>query len=295
MLYQDYIVFDCDNTFGVQKCPVDDGLALLYLLGKPQAQFMGITTTYGNGNIDLVYDNTKQMLKDLGRSDIPVLKGGVSKKERKSEAAEFLVEKANRYQGSLKILATGALTNLCAAYELDPAFFSKIKEIVLMGGITRSLFLNGVHLDELNFSCDPEASYCVLTKGRNISIATGNNCLPAYIRHEDYESRLMNAANPIGQYIYEKTKRWFDVKVKLYDLNGFYIWDAVSAVYLLEKDMFTDNEHRYIVTSADLERGYIGRRTEPLTHRANLPRIHDAKAFIEELYESWFRVPYSYS
>ena len=26
------IIFDCDNTFGVTDCDVDDGLALLYLL-----------------------------------------------------------------------------------------------------------------------------------------------------------------------------------------------------------------------------------------------------------------------
>ena len=26
------IIFDCDNTFGVKDCDVDDGLALMYLL-----------------------------------------------------------------------------------------------------------------------------------------------------------------------------------------------------------------------------------------------------------------------
>ena len=31
------IIFDCDNTFGVKDCDVDDGLALMYLLetGRP--------------------------------------------------------------------------------------------------------------------------------------------------------------------------------------------------------------------------------------------------------------------
>ena len=91
-----------------------------------------------------------------------------------------------------------------------------------MRGVTEPLFLNHVKLDELDFSCDPEAAYCVLTNGRNVSIATDNNCLPAYIKHEDYKSRLLNATNPIGRYIYEQTKSWFDAKIKKYDLNGFY-------------------------------------------------------------------------
>ena len=34
------------------------------------------------------------------------------------------------------MLATGSLTNLGGAYEKDPHFFEKVKEIVLMGGIT---------------------------------------------------------------------------------------------------------------------------------------------------------------
>lgn len=50
----DHIIFDCDNTFGVPECPIDDGLALLYLLGKPQAELLGITTAYGNGSVEAV-------------------------------------------------------------------------------------------------------------------------------------------------------------------------------------------------------------------------------------------------
>jgi inosine-uridine nucleoside N-ribohydrolase len=288
----DYIVFDCDNTFGMPECPVDDGLALLYLLGKPQARLAGVTTTYGNADVDAIYENTKKMLLDLGRSGIPVLKGGASKNSRKSEAAEFLAEQANQNPGTLRILATGALTNICAAYELDHEFFGKVKELVLMGGITAPLLLNGIKLDELNFSCDPEASYCVLTNGGHITAATGNNCLPAYIKHEDYISRLQNSPNPIGRYIYEQTKSWFDVKVKLYDLNGFYAWDEVAAVYLLEKDMFADHWHRYSVTPADLERGYIGNQDRALTHTLNLPTLRNVGAFREALYESWLRVSF---
>ena len=36
------IIFDCDNTFGVKDCDVDDGLALMYLLGNRETQLLGI-------------------------------------------------------------------------------------------------------------------------------------------------------------------------------------------------------------------------------------------------------------
>jgi purine nucleosidase len=288
----DCIVFDCDNTFGVPEHPVDDGLALLYLLGR-QARLAGVTTTYGNDTVEITYENTKRMLRDIGRADIPVFKGGKSRESRGSEAAEFLTEQAKKHDGRLRILATGALTNLRAAYGLDPDFFNRVREIVLMGGITAPLFLNGVRLDELNFSSDPEATYCVLTNALDISIATGNNCLPAYIRHSDYETRLTDSARPIGRYIYEQTKSWFDVKVKTYDLDGFYAWDEVAAVCLLEKSLFEEHEYQYTATLAGLETGYIGNAGEPLTppaNSANLPALRDVRAFEEELYTNWLRL-----
>lgn len=84
------VVFDCDNTFGVPGCDVDDGLALLYLLGCPDVNLLGITCTYGNNKLDTVYHNTLRLLSEWGREDIPVLKGAASCKDRNSEAAVFL-------------------------------------------------------------------------------------------------------------------------------------------------------------------------------------------------------------
>ena len=232
------------------------------------------------------------MLRELGRTDIPVREGGAPSERRQSEASVFLAEQAALHAGRLVIPATGALTNLFAAYERDPSFFGKLKEIVLMGGITEPLLLNGVKLDELNFSCDPEAALCVLTKGERISVLTGNNCLPAYIRRADYESRLESAANPIGRYIKERTRSWFDAKRELYDLDGFYAWDAAAAVYALEKDLFADRPYRCRPSLSDLEIGFIGRgaKADAGAVRLNLPVIRDAAAFTEALYASWLRV-----
>ena len=60
------IIFDCDNTFGVKDCDVDDGLALMYLLGSREAQLLGITSTYGNSSLDVVQAVNLRMLEELG-------------------------------------------------------------------------------------------------------------------------------------------------------------------------------------------------------------------------------------
>jgi len=39
-----YIIFDCDSTVGLPGKPMDDALALLYLLGRPAAvTVLGVT------------------------------------------------------------------------------------------------------------------------------------------------------------------------------------------------------------------------------------------------------------
>ena len=85
------VIFDCDNTFGVRGCDVDDGLALLYLLGSSDVNLLGITSTYGNSDIETVYAATKKMLGDLRCSGIPLLKGCAGPETSDCEAVDFLV------------------------------------------------------------------------------------------------------------------------------------------------------------------------------------------------------------
>ena len=281
------IIFDCDNTFGVKDCDIDDGLALLYLMGKG-VNILGITATYGNSDIDTVYDNTKIMLKEL-KEDIPIFKGCEKSGVYESEAVEFLVQKADELNGELIILATGSLTNIYGAYLKDNEFFNKVKEICLMGGITEDLIINGKLMKELNFSCDAKAAYCVLKNAKNLSIATGNNCLSAFFSHEEHEKRLKNSNLEIAQYIYEKTNYWYDY-MKCYDLKGFYNWDVVSAAYLLDKSLFKDE---YVVINPDeesLKEGRLFGNGDDI--KVNLPKLIDTEAFEENIYKTYFNVEF---
>ena len=69
------IVFDCDCTMGVEGCDVDDGLALLYLLGCPEAELLGITASYGNSRMDVVWDTIGTVVRETGLTGIPVRRG----------------------------------------------------------------------------------------------------------------------------------------------------------------------------------------------------------------------------
>ncbi|WP_312285982.1 nucleoside hydrolase [Terrisporobacter sp.] len=280
------IIFDCDNTYGVPDCDVDDGLTLIYLLGNKDANLLGVTTTYGNNKVEIVYPNTLKMIKELKVDNLPVIEGGKDPKDLDNKASDYLVKMANEYEGELSILATGSLTNLYGAYLKDNTFFEKVKEIVLMGGITEPLIFAKRQMDELNFSCDPIATYTVLTKGNNVSVITGNNCLKVLVTREDYERELSDYTNPIVPYIKNSVDYWFDYNLNKFGINGTYNWDVTAAVYLMRPELFKKNIYKMNLSVEDLKRGFL-RIDEENNCTLNLPTIDNEELYNKDIYNTW--------
>jgi len=210
------LIYDCDITMGLPGTDVDDGLALLYLLGSPKIRILGITTTFGNSTIEEVHPCLLSILNDLGHSDIPAFRGaprpeetiGRDSEPRDSEAARFLADTVRLNPGTVCILATGSTTNLLGAYRLNPGFFYDVKEIVFMGGIVEPLLINGRKMKELNFASDPEAALYALYAGGPpaastgadapprtsdpgrcaITVISGNLCLQALLTRESFDA-----------------------------------------------------------------------------------------------------------
>lgn len=283
------IIFDCDNTMGVQGSDVDDGMALIYLLGKADAEICGITATYGNSDVDTVYDNTQRILQEIGRTDIALFKGCRDNTTYNSEAVDYLVETISADPGKISILAAGSLTNLYGAYLQDASFFEKTAEIVVMGGITEPLIINGKILNELNFSCDPKAAKVLLEKGNKVSVVTGNNCLRAFFGREEFTRRLVGSTKPSAKYLIENCMYWFRHIMGVFETDGFYNWDVVAAAYLMAPTLFANHEKHIQPDPADLHHGLINfdDTKNPNPFCINLPEIIDPNALIEEVYCAW--------
>ena len=70
------IIFDCDSTAGIPGYPMDDALALFYLLGRPQeAEVLAVTCTFGNGTTEQVYRASRDLLSEAGWERLPVICG----------------------------------------------------------------------------------------------------------------------------------------------------------------------------------------------------------------------------
>ena len=278
------ILFDCDSTVGLPGKPMDDVLALIYLLGNPdKCDVLGITCTFANGTAREVYTSTKAFLREIGRTDIPLLPGAEAGEDPRSSAARFLADTVNAHPGELSLVAIGSMTNLYGAYLLDHDLFSKVKELVLMGGYTAPVLYHGRHLEELNFSVNPEAAACVLKTGSNISILTGNNTVgPSFLPQEEFLEKLG------GSYVAEKCGYRFDDQKKRYGSAISYCWDVVAAVYLLHPELYADEPCHCFVTERGMHSGWLGVTEEaPDTCLLNLPRVKDLAAYRREMYRGW--------
>ena len=280
------LIFDCDNTMGVPGCDVDDGLTLLYLLGLPEVELLGITCSYGNNTQETVYQNTLRLLKDWGREDIPVFRGADSGADRRSAAAEFLAQMSRRYEGELRVIATGAMTNLLGAAEMDNGFFSRVKEFSLMGGITEPLFVGGRPMAELNLSCDPEASLQVLRQGRRVQIATAQNSLRSYYPKEECLRSLRERNSALGAYLERHISYWFDVYEEQWNLSGFVNWDVMAAVQLLHPEFITPVETEITPTEESLQKGMLYGDGEGVA--VLLPVIEAQEPYFRHIEQTWF-------
>lgn len=292
------VMLDFDLTMGVHRKDVDDGLALLYILGSDKLELLGATTTFGNSTLDVVHSTARTVFRELGITDkVPLYRGAADTSTRISEAAEALVREVNAHPDEITLIGIGSLTNLLGAQLLDPDFFTKVRGIVLMGGITHPLIINGRPMAELNFASDPEAAYAVLSSPAPVTVITGHLCLQALFTTALYKEMIQTKdpngrALPIFDYIREKTAPWLRYIGAAYGTGGFHNWDAVAALYLDHPEHFDLETLTFTATVADLSSGHIV-GTAPGSKRLIVPcRIRDIDAFNRQLIENWSRVQF---
>ncbi len=177
---------------------IDDALAIAYSLATPDADLIGITSSYGNTTVDISAKNSLKLLETLGYEDVPVFIGeshsmtttsfdvmDISKKihgnngignvelpdaKRNPEnkhAVDFIIEAAHEYGEDLIIVPTGPLTNLALAMKKDPEITNLIGNITLMGGAL-TVPGNVTPYTEANINQDAEAADYVFKNGKNV-------------------------------------------------------------------------------------------------------------------------------
>ncbi|MGX7203585.1 nucleoside hydrolase [Enterococcus pingfangensis] len=245
------VIFDCDNTFGLANRDVDDGLTLFYLLGAPTIELLGVTLTYGNGSIEETEKMTQTIQTRLQ----------LSFDYYATKQADFLVEQVNQFPNEVTVLATGALTNLFAAQKIDPDFFEKVQEVVLMGGTVKPLVVNQRPVTELNFSCDPAAAKAVLLSQAQLTIMNGHMTAQAFFSNTELDQFLRAAEAGVDQqslnWLKATLEKWILWNEAAFGFQGFCNWDMTTAVYLEHPEFFSEEYYYLAEEQSALSEGRI--------------------------------------
>jgi len=211
---------------------IDDALAIALALRSPELKLEGITTVYGNS--DLRAKMVAKMLQLSGRTDVPVMAGLDNSLLRNRpiwmaghegdglleegevivydarHAVDFIIERVMSHPGEITLIPIGPLTNIATSLIREPMVAKNVKEIVLMGGVTR-LGDNGADLRivEHNIVCDPEAASVVFSSGAPIVMVGLDVTLKVQITEKERQE-LIRSGDPLNLKLADMMGRWFD-------------------------------------------------------------------------------------
>ncbi len=242
---------------------VDDAVAIFLALASPELDVVGLTTVFGNAEVETTTRNALRLLEIAGRGDIPVAAGTsgplasayhgpvphihgadgqgethlpppVAQPDDKT-AVELLIE-VSREPG-LTVLTLGPLTNLALALRQDPGLADRLEEVVVMGG-NALVPGNATPAAEANVWNDPEAADLVFGQlprttmvGLDVTqqVVLSGSRIAALGRVPTATAQHLAAAVPFYQAFFAKAN----------GLDGIYLHDPTAVVYLTDPELFT--------------------------------------------------------
>ncbi len=179
---------------------IDDAMAILYALNRPDIKLEALTTTFGNTDIDTATANTLRILELAGRSEIPVARGPgrsllkpfvkaadhvhgrnalgevvlpePTAKPVAEPASDLMIRLARERPGEITLCPVGPVTNVAIAFAKAPDVAPLFKEVVIMGGTIHHPGIHGIPtpIADANFWNDPEAAQIVMRSGAKITL-----------------------------------------------------------------------------------------------------------------------------
>ncbi|GHE19587.1 nucleoside hydrolase [Halomonas urumqiensis] len=266
------IIFDTDPG-------VDDAQAIAIALRHPGIDLLGMTTTYGNVDVETATHNAL-LLSELAGRDIPVAQGAaapmvkarhpapahihganglgdmplpaVKGRADPRSAAQFIVDTVDSRPGEVTLVAVGPLGNLAAALQLDPSITGKVKQVVIMGGSIREGG-NVSPVAEANMFNDPDAAARTLTAGWPL-VLVGLDVTHRCVLTPAHMARIEAGQGELGRILAGSYAFYRDFYQEALGIDGCCPHDSCALAWLLRPDLFeTRRGHLTVPTSGDAE------------------------------------------
>lgn len=243
---------------------IDDAMATLFALRSPALEVLGITTVFGNADIEVATQNALRLVELSGRP-VPVARGAAhplvlpkapppdfvhgtdglgnigAPPSRaaaiEASAAAFILTTVRRYPGQVTLVAIGRLTNLALALALEPRLPELVKEVVLMGG-SASAGGNVTPLAEANIWGDPHAADIVFAAPWPVTMV-GLDVTTRVRLDDDRLLRMARKDDRVGGFLYRISRFYKQFHETTGVTGGFYVHDPSAVAYTIDPGLFT--------------------------------------------------------
>jgi len=248
---------------------IDDAMGCVLALLRPELDVLGLTSVFGNVDVDLTTRNTATLLEQIDRADVQLARGaargfvgiptfnpevhgddGVGNAnfpkptqvaELNISAAEFIVQQARAHRGEVAFVGLGPLTNLALALMLDPELPMYLPEVVWMGGAVYAPG-NVTPLGEADACHDPEAGQMVLEQNAwNVTLVSLDVTDNTLFRAADLQ-RLRKATSPAASYLQRIIPFYMDFYTPLLGEHACAMHSALTVGLVANPSLITASE-----------------------------------------------------
>lgn len=262
---------------------VDDFLSTALLLTMEHVQTIGIVVTPADCYIQPAVSATRKLLDLMGRADVPVAESTVRGlnsfprayrrdtftvdhlpilNQHDTPTAPLALEPGQAFMARVlraapapvTILATGPLTTIATALELDPGIEPKIKEILWMGGalnvpgnVDRFTEPGQDGSAEWNVYWDPPAAHRLWQTGIPITMCPLDITNNVPVTSEFVRTIARNRRYPLSDFAGQC--------YAMVTQGDYFFWDVLTTAYLGRPELFTTREVETVILPTGVSQG----------------------------------------
>ena len=245
---------------------IDDAVALCLALFAPELEVLALTATGGNVPLEQAGRNIQAILDMVDPPRLPRFGHGtteptatgtdarhfhgkdglgnlnlpVSELHHQHAAEKIISDEVAAAEDDVTLITLGPLTNIAAAFRVDPELPSRLDQLIIVGGSVGGVG-NVTPAAEFNMYCDPGAAAEVFRS------PVTKTLIPLDVTRQvefgfDLLEQLPDETTPKGKFLRDMLPFYFRAYHQHLGRESIYLHDAVGLLFALQPDLFTTEE-----------------------------------------------------